>query len=266
VAASLTRMAEATDPLVRELPRAAGERHPRWTHLLDAAEPTPAEEVPPVEIDLSTRDARVRASYGTVTTPYAEHLVDELDGLPLERWLLDRVVALADGAPVVEAGCGPGHVTAYLADAGATATGIDLTPEMVAEAQRRFPQATYDVGDLRRLMRPPAADGWGAVLAWYSLVHTTPAEMPEVLSSLVRPLRPGGWLVYAGHAGSEVVGLTDWFERDVELEFVQQEPAAVAAQFEAAGLADVEWYRRGPATARGESTERAYVLGRRPAR
>jgi hypothetical protein len=32
-----------------------------------------------------------------------------------------------------------------------------------------------------------------------------------------------------------------------------------------AGLQDVEWFRRGPLTARAETTERLYLLARRPA-
>ena len=87
------------------------------------------------------RDERVRSSYDAVATAYADHLVDELDGLPFETWLLDRVVAHAGGGPVVEVGCGPGHVTAYLADAGADATGIDLSPEMVARPGAASPAA-----------------------------------------------------------------------------------------------------------------------------
>ncbi len=265
---TLERMAAAAAPLVKVLPRKAGERDPRWVHLLGdepvaEASAAPAAVAEP-EIDLATRDERVRSSYDAVAAAYADALVDELDDLPFERWLLERTVELAGYAPIVEVGCGPGHVTAFLADLGAAATGLDLTPAMVEEARRRYPQASYDVGDLRRLMRPTTADGWGAVLAWYSLVHTTPAEMPEVLAALVRPLRPGGWLVYAGHAGSETVRKDEWFDAEVSLDFLLQEPAAVAGLFSAAGLVDVEWYRRAPVTARGETTERAYVLGRLP--
>ncbi|RHW24135.1 DUF480 domain-containing protein [Nocardioides immobilis] len=264
VEATLERMAAASPALVRVLPRRAGERDPRWVHLL--GDQPAADAVAPVaatpEIDLTTRDERVRSSYDIVAEAYADALTDELDGLPFERWLLGRIVDLAAAAPVVEVGCGPGHVTAYLADQGARSTGVDLAPGMVEQARARYPQASYDVGDLRRLMRPPAADGWGAVLAWYSLVHTTPAEMPEVLAGLVRPLRPGGWLVYAGHAGGGVVHRDDWFDEPVDLDFVLQEPKDVAALFERAGLVDVEWYRRAPVAARNESTERAYVLGR----
>ena len=158
----------------------------------------------------------------------------------------------------ISCACGLGPTS----DCGAAAIGLDLSPAMVEQARARYPDATYEVGDLRRLMRPTTADGWGAVLAWYSLVHTTPTEMPEVLAALVRPLRPGGWLVYAGHAGTGHLHRDDWFDAAVDLDFVLQEPAAVAALFERAGLVDVEWYRRSPVGAHGETTERAYVIGR----
>lgn len=209
----------------------------------------------------------MRSSYDAVAESYSEQLSDELAGLPFERWLLDRVAAhvLDDGAggPVVEVGCGPGHVTAYLADAGADATGIDLSPAMVAEARRRFPDGSYEVGDLRRLMRPATADGWAAVLGWYSLVHLAPSELPDAVAAIARPLAPGGWLVLALHAGVGVRHLDAWFEHDVDLDFVAREPEEVVAAVTAAGLDDVEWYLRGPLTDRGETTERLYVLARR---
>ena len=98
----------------------------------------------------------MRTSYDAVAASYSEHLFNELTGLPFERWLLDRVVAHADGGPVVEVGCGPGHTTAYLAEAGADATGIDLSPGMIAEARRRFPDGHVRG---RRPAQADAADG-----------------------------------------------------------------------------------------------------------
>jgi uncharacterized protein len=268
----LARMAERG--LVRELPRQPGQHDPRWVHLLGepavpTATPTAAAAVDRESVlggGAAARDERVRASYDAVATTYADHLVDELlDGQPFETWLLDRVAAHAAGGPVVEAGCGPGHVTAYLADAGVDATGIDMSPGMVAEARRRFPDGSYEVGDLRRLMRPTTAAGWSAVLGWYSLIHLAASELPDAVSALSRPLAPGGWLVLALHAGSEVQHHGDWFDVPVDLDFVLHEPEDVVTVVTAAGLVDVEWYRRGPLEHRGESTNRLYVVARRPA-
>ena len=264
VEATLAGMAQRE--LVRRLSRRPGERDARWVHLLGeapASEPAPAA---PVELDLATRDERVRSGYSAVAATYADQVSSELDDLPFERWLLDRLAeeAVATGFPVVEVGTGPGHVAAYLADRGARATGIDLAPGMVEQASARFPQASYAVGDLRSLMRPSGAAGWGAVLAWYSLIHLTADELPAAVASLVRPLAPGGQLVLALHAGSGVLHVDEWFDQDVDLDFVLHEPRAVARTLEAAGLTEVTWHLRGAMPWREETTDRAYVLGRLP--
>ena len=170
----------------------------------------------------------------------------------------------AGDLPVMDAGCGPGHVTAHLAAAGADARGLDVSPEMIAEARQRHPDVHFEVGDLRQLMRPVAAAGWGAVLGWYSLIHLAASELPGAVAALARPLAPGGLLVLGLHAGDDVRRVTRWFEVEVPaLHFVLHDPATVVAAVEAAGLTDVEWYLRGPHEWRDETTQRLYVVARR---
>ena len=271
VEALLQRLAARDQPLVRRLERRPGQQDHRWVHLLGPVETgdvAPAavavdREVPIADSPLA-RDDRVRSTYGQVAASYAENLSDELDGLPFERWLLDRVVVEAGDLPIVDAGCGPGHVTAYLTEAGADARGLDLTPEMIEEARQRHPGVRYDVGDLRQLIRPEAATGWGAVLGWYSLIHLAASELPAAIAALARPLAPGGLLVLGMHAGDDVRRVTNWFDLEVtELDFVLHEHTSVVAAVEAAGLTDVEWYLRGPHTWRDETTQRLYVVARR---
>jgi uncharacterized protein YceH (UPF0502 family) len=270
VEACLRRMAGRPQPLVRELERRPGQQDRRWVHLLGPA-PQQAATAAAAAVDRDAviadgadmRDAQVRSSYDAVAPAYADHLVDELRGLPFETWLLDRVLAHAVGQPVVEVGAGPGHVTAYLADGGADAMGIDLSPAMVIEARRRFPGRSFEVGDLRLLSRPATSFGWAAVLAWYSLIHLAASELPDAVAALVRPLAPGGWLVLGMHAGADVRHLDEWFGHEVDLDFVLHEPAFVVGVVEAAGLVDMEWYLRGPVTTRGETTQRLYVVGRK---
>lgn len=273
VQACLQRLADRTNPLVRRLERRAGQQDHRWVHLLGpvpeaAVGATPAEaEVDregPLADGAAARDDRVRVTYGKIAADYADELATELDDLPFERWLLDRVAAEAGSRPVVDAGCGPGHVTAYLAAAGADARGIDLTPEMVEQARARFPGVRYDVGDLTRLIRPENAGGWGAVLGWYSLIHLAGSEFPAAVAALARPLAPQGVLVLAGHAGHEVRRVTSWFGHDVNLDGVLHNPADVVTAMTAAGLQHIEWYVRGPVQARRETTDRFYVMARAP--
>jgi uncharacterized protein YceH (UPF0502 family) len=271
VEACLGGMAGGETAMVRELPRQPGQQDRRWIHLLGPVE-APGAGAGPRSVDRESmlasgpeaRDDKVRAAYAAVAVSYAEQFCDELAGLPFESWLLRRVVDLADGSPVVEVGTGPGHVAAFLAEAGADATGLDITPEMVDQARRRYPGGSYQVGDLRRLMRPTTHDGWGAVLAWYSLIHLAPSELPAAIASLARPLRANGWLVLALHTGAEVRTATDWFGHEIDLDFVLHDPAEILAIVEQTGLLDIEWYHRGPFTARGETTQRLYVLARKP--
>ena len=278
VEACLQRMASRAEPLVRRLDRRPGQQDHRWVHLLgpvadavgvEHAGPaaTPAvDREQPLADGAAARDDRVRATYAAVAADYAVTFADELDQLPFERWLLDRAIDAAGSRPIVDAGCGPGHVTAYLSDSGVEARGIDLSPEMIAQALDRYPGVRYDVGDLRHLMRPETADAWGAVLGWYSLIHLAGSELPGAIAALARPLAPGGMLLLGLHAGREVRHMDSWFEQAVELDFVQHDPEDVVAAVTAAGIEDVEWYRRGPIAARGETTERLYVLGRRAPR
>ncbi len=268
VEACLRRMAERPDPLVRELERRPGQQDRRWVHLLGPVPQAEEATAKPAAVDRESviaagaedRDARVLSSYDAIAAEYADALTDELDDLPFERWLLDRVVDHAAGGPVVEVGSGPGHVTAYLAGGGASATGIDLSPAMVAEARRRFPDVDFEVGDLRRLGRPATSAAWSAVLAWYSLIHLAASELPAAIAALVRPLAPGGWLVLALHAGDEIRHVDQRFGHEVDLDIVRHEPGFIVGLVESAGLVDVEWYLAGPLP--GETSERLYVIGR----
>ena len=272
VEAVLRRLAGLPTPLVHELERRPGQQDRRWVHLLGPVEPERAAVAAPAVVDrevvladgAGARDAKVRAAYDAVASTYAERLGDELDRKPFDQWLLGRVAVLAGGLPVVDVGTGPGHVAAYLADAGAEATGVDLSPAMVEEARRRFPHLTFSVGDFNSLLRPPTAAGWGAVTAWYALVHLAGSELAPTVASLARVLVPGGWLTLALHAGAAVHHAEKLMDQPVDVDFVLHDPDEVVAAVRAAGLVDVEWYLRGPLAGEVE-TDRLYVLGRRPA-
>ena len=72
----------------------------------------------------------------------------------LERWL-PLVKQRAGAAPVLEIGCGAGDDTVTLLGAGLRVVGFDLSPEAVAAARERAPEARLSVQDARQSPRPP---------------------------------------------------------------------------------------------------------------
>ncbi|MFW6694458.1 class I SAM-dependent methyltransferase [Streptomyces sp. MAR4 CNX-425] len=209
------------------------------------------------------RRAAVRNSYDAVAEAYLDTIGGELTHKPLDRALLVALLEqTATGAPVADLGCGPGHVTGWLAAHGAArAVGIDLSPGMVALARRDHPEAEFREGDLLRL---PAADGeFGAAVALYSVIHLEPAELAPAFAEAWRVLRPGGRLLVAFHAGTEVRHLDDWWGHPVDVDFRFLEPVPVAELLRGAGF-DVEATLERAHYPQEAQTTRAYVLARRP--
>ncbi|AUH45056.1 class I SAM-dependent methyltransferase [Streptomyces sp. CMB-StM0423] len=205
---------------------------------------------------------RTRTSYDTVAETYLGTVGGELAHKPLDRALLAALLEQAgDGAPVADLGCGPGHVTGWLAAHGARAVGIDLSPGMVALARREHPAAEFREGDLLRL---PAGDGeFGAAVALYSVIHLEPDELAPAFAEARRVLRPGGRLLVSFHVGTEVRHLDDWWGHPVDVDFRFLEPAAVAALLGAAGFEAEATLERAHYPQEPETT-RAYILARRP--
>ncbi len=55
------------------------------------------------------------------------------------------------------------------------------------------------------------ADGYASrILAWYSLIHFGPAQVPSVLRELARTLAPGGRLLLGLFEGDEVERIGDF--------------------------------------------------------
>lgn len=104
--------------------------------------------------------------------------------------LLARVGSPAPGLPrVVDAGCGPGHLTALLSARwpDAVVEAFDASPDMVEAARAAGVDAART--DVRDWTPPPDT---GLVLA-NAVLHWVP-EHPELLRRWAEALAPGAWL------------------------------------------------------------------------
>jgi SAM-dependent methyltransferase len=146
-----------------------------------------------------------RTSYDTVAVSYADQLRRVLDDLPYVRATLKMFADLVHGSgggPVVDVGCGPGHVTAHLRGLGIDAFGIDLSPAMIDLARRDHPDLRFEVGSMTDL--DLADNSVAGLLAWWSLIHVPDEAVPVVFAQFRRVLRSDGHLLLGFHVGDEV--------------------------------------------------------------
>src|SRR5215207_2083897 len=130
--------------------------------------------LPPDDPDEHRTAVGVRATYDAVARAYDTQLGDELDGKPLDRALLEALVELAGAGVIADVGCGPGHVTRFLAARHPDVVGIDLSPRMIDIAREHAPALAFTVGSMTRL--PAADEAWSGAVALYSIIHLTADE------------------------------------------------------------------------------------------
>ena len=108
------------------------------------------------------------------------------------RPFIDLVARIGAASPrlVVDLGCGPGNMTALLADRwpSASVRGLDSSPEMIAAA-RTVPGISFDVQDVATWAPVGDVVVSNAVLQWVP-------EHPALIQSWCAALPSGSWLAW----------------------------------------------------------------------
>ncbi|MGL5849571.1 MAG: class I SAM-dependent methyltransferase [Phycicoccus sp.] len=209
----------------------------------------------------------VRSAYDAIAADYATAYPTTEPESAVDLAVVDHLVELLRGgvpAPrMLDAGCGTGRMTRYLADRGCVTVGMDLSPGMLAMARRDHPDLPVHLADVLDLPFGEAA--FDGVLLWYSLIHLSDDELPRALAESARVIRPAGLVLVAFQAGDGPwdvgAGLRRW-GHDVSLVRNQRTPERVAAALSEVGFAEEVRLVRGPV--RGERHPQAFVLARRP--
>lgn len=81
----------------------------------------------------TTWDTELYESRHSFVWQYGEGLIDLLAPKPGER--------------ILDLGCGTGHLTAKIANAGAQVIGLDASPDMIGQARQNYPQLQFTLQD-----------------------------------------------------------------------------------------------------------------------
>jgi SAM-dependent methyltransferase len=124
---------------------------------------------------------------------------------PALEWLRDLDARLADGADVLELGCGRGVPgTRHLARRHRV-TGVDISAVQIELARHHVPEASFVHTDALELEIAPGS--LDAIVALYFFGHVPMHEQRELIGRISLWLRDGGLLLAtfgAGQAGEEV--------------------------------------------------------------
>ncbi len=99
--------------------------------------------------------------------------------------------AIGEGSSVLDVGCGPGQLTAALAERAGRVEGIDFSDRMIAAARSAYPTLSFHVANAEAV---PFADAtFDVAICNYTAHHF--ARPDAVFSELLRVLEPGGRVV-----------------------------------------------------------------------
>lgn len=103
---------------------------------------------------------------------------------------------IPSGGKVLDAGCGNGRDMETFQKMGYEVAGFDASKEMCRISRARL-NGDADVRHMRFSEFVDEPGTWDGIWAMASLVHTDPRELPDVVESLRRSLKPGGTLFAA---------------------------------------------------------------------
>jgi ubiquinone/menaquinone biosynthesis C-methylase UbiE len=107
---------------------------------------------------------------------------------------------ILDGLPVgvaLDAACGTGRHSAYLASLGHRVIGVETSPQMLAQARERVPGAEFYEADLHNI--PLDDDSVDLVVCGLALMHVP--DLARAMAEFTRVLRPNGHLVISDSRG-----------------------------------------------------------------
>jgi ubiquinone/menaquinone biosynthesis C-methylase UbiE len=205
-------------------------------------------------------NGKIAACYTITAGKYFEKFSDELYSKFFDRTYLAAFAQRnKDKGLVLDLGCGPGHIAAFLYSNGCTnIVGLDLSKGMIDVAEKAYGHITFLQEDMMAL---PFDDGSvQAATALYSIIHFDDEGLLIALKEINRVLHPGSDFLVSFHIGNEVIHNTAFLGEKVDIEFHMLEVEGVKSVLQRAGFGFIDIVERYPYPRIEYQSKRAYIL------
>jgi cyclopropane fatty-acyl-phospholipid synthase-like methyltransferase len=153
------------------------------------------------------RSLLVGRGYDAIADRFAEWQ-GRVEGDPRGRYLDELGRRLADGARVLELGCGAGIPDARFLAQRFRVVGIDISREQVTRARASVPTADFVHADFTTVALE--AESFDAVVAIYSLNHVPRELLPQLFGRVRSWLAPSGLFLASLGAGDTDAWVGQW--------------------------------------------------------
>lgn len=138
-------------------------------------------------------------AYERLAERFAAMADTKVENAIYERPATLSLIPDVNGLRVLDAGCGPGFYSEWLLDQGANVTAIDVSPNMIAQAQKRLgDRATLRLADLESPLDFIEDDSFDFILSALAVDYVE--DWMRLFGEFSRILKPGGRIVFScGH-------------------------------------------------------------------
>ena len=154
----------------------------------------------------------VRDAYDARARDVVELLGTEVSATDPDRAVIEPWADTVKGR-ILDVGSGTGRWAGHLASLGHEVEGLEPVERFVDIARKAYPTVGFRLGAIEDLT--DSDERWAGILAWYSLIHLGPDDLPHALATLRSLLKDDGTMLMSFLSGPS----TESFEHPVATAF-----------------------------------------------
>lgn len=143
--------------------------------------------------------SKIEAAYGSPNFDAEGMLGTVISPKDPDRGVIEPWARTVSGR-ILDVGSGTGRWSSHLANLGYPIEGLEPADRLVELARAEHPAVAFHRGSINDLTT--CQGRWAGILAWYSVIHMGPDELPAALAVLYSALEKGGSLLMSFFAGS----------------------------------------------------------------